>query len=536
MNGEQWPREVRDFRVAVTSRKRVVFAGAARELRRWMAANDPHRPRYHFTPPEGWMNDPNGPIYHAGTYHLFYQYRPVYANGSESAICWGHASSADLLHWQDWPVAMWPDSRYDVAGVYSGNTFIDDDGLPCALYTGNVAGHAETCGVLARSTDGWLTWHKHKVMNNEQRPNAASPVHWDAQVWKEGDLWQQLIGGAVGEADAQRGAAHLWTSLDLEEWTYRGTIAEDHHPERRYWELPYLVPFSASDRPSEGAPDGGRAVLMVGARGNPYWTGTYDRTARRFHPDRREPRFVDLGLYYCVNPHMADDRGPGGGPRRLLHGWVLGARSPVDTVPYWIGAHSIPRVLTLAGDELVQNPVAEIEALRGTPRRWQDLTIHPEASGYLPDVAGDTLEIELTIDPTRTAARRIGAGVRLDGTGRGARVWYEPAANRFGVDRLLGAEQRYASAAANRRRDLQGAAEKLAAAQVAAPAGGTHRAGGHVTLRIFVDRSILEVYCGGATLTDRLYPDPSATGVDLFAEGGTARVTAVSVWPLNGVW
>ena len=128
MNGDRWPREVRDFRVAVTSRERAVFGPAARELRRWMLANDPHRPRYHFTAPEGWINDPNGPIYHQGSYHLFYRYRPVFANGSASPTCWGHASSADLLHWEDWPVAMWPDRRYDIAGVYSGNTFIDDDG------------------------------------------------------------------------------------------------------------------------------------------------------------------------------------------------------------------------------------------------------------------------------------------------------------------------------------------------------------------------------------------------------------------------
>ena len=383
MNGDPWPREVRDFRVAVTSKERAVFGPAARELRRWMLANDPHRPCYHFTAPEGWINDPNGPIYHEGTYHLFYQYRPVFANGSESEICWGHASSADLLHWEDWPVAMWPDRRYDVAGVYSGNTFIDDDGFPCALYTGNVAGHAQASGVLARSTDGWLTWHKHKVMDNEQRPNAASPVHWDAQVWKEGELWQQLIGGAVGEGAGQRGAAHLWTSPELEEWTHRGTIAEDHDPQRRYWELPYLVPFGAAG----GAPDGERAVLMVGARNNPYWTGSYDPAARRFHPDRREPRFVDLGLYYCVNPHLVDDRGPDGSPRRLLHGWVLGARSPVDTVPYWIGAHSIPRVLELADDELLQSPVPEIETLRGPLQRQRDLAIVPGTSG-LPGTRG----------------------------------------------------------------------------------------------------------------------------------------------------
>ena len=78
----------------------------------------------------------------------------MFANGSTSPICWGDASSADLLHSEDWPVAMWPDPRYDVDGVYSGNTFFDDDGFPCALYTGNVSGHAEAHGVLARSTDG----------------------------------------------------------------------------------------------------------------------------------------------------------------------------------------------------------------------------------------------------------------------------------------------------------------------------------------------------------------------------------------------
>ena len=205
------------------------------------------------------------------------------------------------------------------------------------------------------------------------------------------------------------------------------------------------MPFGAVG----GAPDGERAVLMVGARNNPYWIGSYDPAARRFHPDRSEPRFVDLGRYYCINPHLVDDRGPHGAPRRLLLGWVLGARSPVDTVPYWIGTHSIPRVLELADDELLQRPVPELETLRGPVHRQRDLAIGPGASGYLEQVSGDALELEFTVDLRRTGARRFGAGVRLSRDGRGARVWYEPAANRIGVDRLLGPEQVYANAADN---------------------------------------------------------------------------------------
>ena len=193
-------------------------------------------------------------------------------------------------------------------------------------------------------------------------------------------------------------------------------------------------------------------------------------------------------------------------------------------------------VLELADDELLQSPIPEIEALRGPVHRQRDLAILPGTAGYLEHAAGDALELELTVDLRRTRARRFGAGVRLSRDGRGARVWYEPAGNRIGVDRLLGPEQVYASPAATRRGDLQGAMEKLQAPQVTAPAGTIHGETGTVTLRIFVDRSILEVYCGGAALTDRLFPDASATSVDLYAEGGLAHVKTVSVWPLRGTW
>ena len=172
--------------------------------------------------------------------------------------------------------------------------------------------------------------------------------------------------------------------------------------------MPYLVPF--------GAPDGERAV----ADGPRPQQPLLDPVARRFHPDRCEPRFVDLGLYYCVNPHLVDDRGPEGVPRRLLLGWVLGARSPVDTAPYWIGAHSIPRVLELAGDELVQSPVTGDRNLRGPLRRQRDLAVVPGARGHLAHVAGDALELDLTVDLRRTRAHRFGAALRVSGDGRGA--------------------------------------------------------------------------------------------------------------------
>ncbi|NQU20810.1 MAG: glycoside hydrolase family 32 protein [Candidatus Nealsonbacteria bacterium] len=487
------PGEVAAFRQVVQSKDLDTFSKRAVELRRWMIENDPHRPIYHFTGPESWINDPNGVIYHQGKYHLFYQFDPI-VDGRRSKRCWGHAVSDDLVHWVDWPVAIWPNSPHDRGGVYSGNMVIDDDGVPTALYTGNVRGHAECYGMQARSHDGMLTWKKKMVM--DKRPTSESPVHWDAQIWKDGENWFQLIGGRLDG----KGAAQLWSSPDLDRWTYRKAICSGLLG--GYWELPYLIEL------------GGRHVLLVGA-GNPYWIGTYDRQTMTFTPDRSEPTYVDPGTYYSFNVHMVDDKGPGNSRRQLMHGWVTGPASPTKTVPYWQGAHSIPRVITLCGRYLRQEPIPELQVLRGPHRQLRDLTIQPDGTGYLSAVQGDALEIVARFDVARSQATRFGVKVRVSADGKKfVRVWYDPATEQFGTD---GSVLKKVSAWGG---IVNSAATDDTRQQTA-------------TLRIFVDRSVLEVYCGGNALTNRTFPDGQALGVDLFAEGGAARVQQIDVWQMK---
>ena len=121
--------------------------------RRLELASDPHRPAYHFLAPANWMNDPNGTIFWQGRYHIFYQYNP---NGAfHGTIHWGHASSADLVHWEDHPIALAPTpGAADREQCYSGAAFVTREGAPAFIYHGVPDG---IC--LATSADG-RAWDK----------------------------------------------------------------------------------------------------------------------------------------------------------------------------------------------------------------------------------------------------------------------------------------------------------------------------------------------------------------------------------------
>jgi beta-fructofuranosidase len=472
------------YRAVVKSRDKSIYSKAALDLRLWMMKNDPYRPIFHFTGPESWINDPNGVIYHKGIYHLFYQFDPV-VNGQRSKRCWGHAASKDLVHWEDWPVALWPDTPYDRGGVYSGNMVIDDNGIPTALYTGNVRGKLETYGMQARSYDGFLTWEKKMVMNNDQRPDASSPVHWDAQIWKEGNIWYQLIGGAK----EGKGAAQIWTSPDLGNWIYQKAIYSGDPG--TFWELPYLVQF------------GKKYALFVG-KGNPYWIGEYDPRTLTFTPDSLLPKSIDNGNYYSFNLHMTDDKGSDGERRQLMHGWVNGPPSPTKTVPYWQGAHSIPRVITLQGDRLRQEPIPEIQSLRGQHYTFSDLS----GKDLLRNIKSDALEIKATFAPG--SAKRFGFRLRVSADEKTfTTVFFDTASRTFGVAGKVpgkSAQKSYLNP------------------------------GEDVQMHIFLDKSIIEVYLNGSAHTARTFPDPGSLGLGIFSEDGEATLKSLDIWEMQSMW
>ena len=148
---------------------------------------EPYRPLVHFTTKSGWINDPNGLIFHEGIYHMFYQHNPcdiVWSN-----MHWGHATSTDLLHWREEPIALYPD---ETGAMYSGCAIVDEEnrtalgtgGTPPILFyytaTNPFSQH------LAYSTDGLKTIQKHRpalighIVDENRDPSVAYVEEWQA--------------------------------------------------------------------------------------------------------------------------------------------------------------------------------------------------------------------------------------------------------------------------------------------------------------------------------------------------------------------
>lgn len=240
-----------------------------------------HRPLVHFTPQSHWMNDPNGLLFHNGRYHLFYQYNPVGAYHAN--MSWGHASSRDLVTWDEHPVAIPFDENEE---AYSGSAVVDADdtagfaesGALVAVYTSarGPGGHGHQAQSLAYSVDDGLTWTKHAGNPVLDRGSA----HFrDPKVFRYGDEWIMV----VVEADDRQ--VLFYRSDDLKSWDHLSSYGPAGAV-GGVWECPDFFPLAL-----DGDPDNVRWVLLVslypggvaGGSGTQYVVGRFD--GRSFTPD-----------------------------------------------------------------------------------------------------------------------------------------------------------------------------------------------------------------------------------------------------------
>ena len=463
--------------------------------------SDPHRPTYHFTPPANWMNDPNGIVEYDGSYHLFYQYNP--AGPYHGSIHWGHATSEDLVYWEDRPVALTPDpDGPDKDGCWSGCTVLDD-GHPTFVYTGGSGGDQTPC--LARATDDSLDeWEKHPgnpvIEDIPLELGILSNDEWNAEfrdhdVWQEDGTWYHLIGTGLEDGG---GAAVLYTSDTLTEWNLVGPLlVGDRYEDGPLWECPELLDFGESQ------------VLQVSNYDKVvYFVGTFD--GKSF--DRQSDGTLDHGNYYAAQsmPHGED--------QYLSWGWIREDRdSTAQWDAGWSGVMSLPRVLSLDEDGTLRvRPTPEIEALRGHHQSLPKQRLTPQDS-VLPEISGSALEIQITFELGDAEAFELIVGESPDGAER-TPIRYT-SEDELVVDRSASSESEAASS------DPQ-----------CIPSLSTDD--GLVTLHVFVDGSVVELFANEReSLSSRIYPTrEDSTGVSLNAIGGDVAIHSIDIWELDSVF
>ena len=111
----------------------LIRATAAVQAATPRAQADPSRPVFHVASPAQWMNDPNGPIFYKGYYHLFYQLHPF--SDGDGTKYWGHVRSRDLAKWEPLPIALAPSNDLGEEAIWSGCCTVNGLGQPMIFYT-----------------------------------------------------------------------------------------------------------------------------------------------------------------------------------------------------------------------------------------------------------------------------------------------------------------------------------------------------------------------------------------------------------------
>ncbi|VAI41549.1 unnamed protein product [Triticum turgidum subsp. durum] len=351
------------------------------------------RTGFHFQPEKNWMNDPNGPVYYKGWYHLFYQYNPDSAIWGNK-IAWGHAASRDLVRWRHLPVAMSPDQWYDINGVWSGSATVLPDGRIVMLYTGSTNASVQV-QCLAFPTDpsdplliNWTKYENNPVMYPP--PGVGEKDFRDpTTAWFDGsdDTWRLVIGS---KDDRHAGMVMTYKTNDFINYELVPGLLH-RVPGTGMWECIDLYPVGGkrgidmTEVVAAASTNGGDDVLHVmkessdDDRHDYYALGRYDAAKNTWTPLDADAD-VGIGLRYDWGKFYASKTfyDPAK-KRRVLWGWVGETDSEhADVAKGWASLQSIPRTVVLdtkTGSNLLQWPVEEVETLRTNSTNLGGVTV-----------------------------------------------------------------------------------------------------------------------------------------------------------------
>ncbi len=432
-----------------------------------------HRPQFHFTSRRGWLNDPNGLVYSDGEYHLFYQHNPYGWDWGD--MHWGHAVSADLVHWKELPTALYPRAFGD--WCFSGSAVVDADNtsgfrdggrggatppLLVAAYTSTGRGEC-----IAHSNDRGRSW------TDYQDDPVVKHVGRDPRLlWHEPT--KRWVMAVYDEKDGKRWIA-FYTSLDLKKWQYQSRI-------EGFFECPDLF-----ELPVEGG-DRNKWVLYSGDA--KYVVGDFD--GKTFTPDEKEKQQLWYGNFYAAQTYSSTPDG-----RRIQIGWANGVT--FSDMPF-NQQMAFPCRLTLHktadGQRMFAEPVHEIESLHAKKHAVADRMLKP-GDNPLADVSGDLFDLRAEFEPADAEAFGF--------TVRGVPVIYD-------VKK-----------------------QEISCRNVTAPLKPED---GKVRLQLLVDRGSIEIFGDGGrvALSVGVIPADDNHSLEVFSRGGATRLRSLEAFEMKSAW
>ncbi|MEU8298608.1 glycoside hydrolase family 32 protein [Micromonospora sp. NPDC048909] len=442
-----------------------------------------NRGQYHFSARGGWINDVNAPLYYDGVYHLYYQHNP---HGLQwDTMHWGHATSTDLVHWKQKPIALEP-------GVHPGDLFSGGGVVDAKNVSGLKAGdedpiivYSGTNGVTVfYSNDGGNTF---KTYDGGRRVAVPQGTSRDPKVfWDEASRhW-----GMVVWSDHGGNGVDFYTSDNLLDWTFASRYKADW-----LFECPDMVAMPL---------DGNRSKMkwVLSDASGEYVVGAFDGTT--FRTDWTSPQRVNHGGTHAGGSYYAGLTFGNMPDNRI----VSMAWQGENAGPTWTGNLTFPvemRLTTVDGaPRVLSTPIAEIDRLRTSTRTWQGRTLNSGQAGALLDgIEADTYEIEAEFRVADRKQSRFGFRI-----GTGENGWYD---HEVGYD----------------------TAAKTLGGVPMSPIGD------RVKVRLLVDRGQLEIFGNDGRVYQSLNVNfdslPGKDDVELFVDG-QVRLERLTYHDLGSIW
>lgn len=478
--------------------------------------NEAYRDQYHYSVKEGWANDPNGLVYYNGTYHMFYQF---YDDIKWGPMHWAHATSKDLIHWEEKPIALYPDangamfSGCIVADTTNTSGFFDEgdpDGGLVALITADGNGQRIK---LAYSKDEGKTWTKvDEIAADWTDDPLKDSAFRDPKVFRWEGKWFMVVAG---------GPLRIYSSTDLRTWKCEATYKDLHT------ECPDLYPIQDSE---------GNIKWVLSRGGRFYKVGDFKQVNENwtFVPDEEykdSDGVMNFGHdFYAAMTYYVQDFGTKTNPKlpELIElNWMnTWEGDKCNLVAEKVGQDfngtfnlNLKLGLIKEGDKyvLTQTPIDAYEDLRQTAVIDKtDITVD-ENNIILKDFVGDSYEIVAKFYPA-DGTRKVGFKVRT-GENEETVVAYDLETGKMYIDR------------SDSGIIVHNTFNNVDAQSL------TRNTDGSVDMRIFVDRASVEAFVKGCTVvgSNQIFPSPTSQGAEVFVQG-TAAKADITIYQLESIW